>query len=222
MEQQLTLRRVRALSISARSFSSQRGYSLAMAIVFALVLSLVAASVAKKGLSANDAVMGVTFRQAAANGGDRALLLASQWLSANAGTLSNDVVASGYYATERKNMDWTGLATPTVSSDDVDWDGTNTSAPLKAFIVSGADSAGNTTSYVIQRLCGTSGAYTANSGVQCMTFQNTSLPSNYKSGLLYNTSGITISTQVYYRVTARTVGPKGAASYTQSLVLISS
>lgn len=193
-----------------------------MAIVFALVLSLIAASVARKALSANDAVMGVTFRQAAANGGDRALLLASQWLNTNASILTDDVVASGYYATERRNMDWTSMVTPTDTSDDVDWDGTNSGAALEAFQVAGVDSAGNTTAYVIQRLCGTSGAYTATSGVSCMTFQSSTIPSTYKAGLLYNMSGITLSTQLYFRVTARTVGPKGAVSYTQSLVLISS
>lgn len=213
MEQQLIIKQ----SISIKS---QQGYSLAMSIVFALILSLVAAAVARKALTASDATMGITFRQATANGADRGMLAAANWLNLNAVSTTANSTANGFYATEQKNVDWTGLATPNTATDDVDWDGSNGSATIKAVQAAAIDSAGNRFSYVIQRLCGSAGAFTATSGVQCMTFINPNGPSDYKSGLLYNVSSITATPQIYYRVTVRTVGPKGTVSYTQSLILV--
>lgn len=215
MEQQLIIRP----RFSTRH--AQQGYSLAMSIVFALILSLVAAAVARKALTASDATMGITFRQATANGADRGMLMAANWLNLNAAASTADSAANGYYASELKNVDWTGLATPNTATDDVDWDGSNGSATIKAIQAASADSAGNRYAYVIQRLCGSAGAFTATSGVQCMTFINPNGPSDYKSGLLYNVSSISATPQIYYRVTVRTVGPKGTVSYTQSLVLVS-
>jgi type IV pilus assembly protein PilX len=216
MEQQLIFRQRRASNPNA-----QRGYSLAMSIVFALILSLVAAAVARKSLTSSDATMGITFRQATANGADRGMLMAANWLNINAAATIADSPANGFYATELKNIDWTGLATPNSAADDVDWDGTNGAAPIKANQAATTDSAGNRYAYVIQRLCGTAGAFTATSCVQCMTYIKTNGPSDYRSGLLYNVSSISATPQIYYRVTVRTVGPKGTVSYSQALVLIS-
>ena len=88
-----------------KPLSSQGGYSLAIALVFALILSFVAASIGRKALQSNDGVMGLTFRQAAGTGSDRAMLIAAQWLNANASSLANTNAANGYYAVELKNVD---------------------------------------------------------------------------------------------------------------------
>ena len=203
--------------------SGQKGFALPAALVFALILLLVGTAVARKSLNANNEVMGITFRQAAANGGDRAMLLATNWLASNALSLTADNVGAGFYARERKDVDWTGLATPAVATDDVNWDGSNGAAALQPFTVpaDGGDKSGNVYQYVIQRLCSASGPFTTTSAVSCMTYINTNIPSDYKQGELYNVSSITTATMLYYRITVRTYNTgTGSVSYTQSLMLV--
>ena len=201
---------------------NQKGFSLPLSLIFALVLILTALSVGKKVFNSGNAVMGVTLRQAAANGGDRGMMTAASWLNNNATILTADNANLGYYAEELKNVDWTGLLTPTVATDDVNWDGSNNSAALTAYQVPGTDDAGNNYAYVIQRLCNTAGAYSTTSGVQCNTFLSTSIPADYRQGETYNAQSITTSTMLYYRITVRTYNTgTGAVSYTQSLVLVS-
>ena len=208
--------------LSARA--GQKGFALSAALVFAVILLLLGTAVAKKSFNSNNEVMGATFRQSAANGGDGAMLLATNWLSKNASGLPEDNPEAGYYAEEMKDVDWTGMGTPSTSVDDVNWDGSNEFAALQAYKVPAdpSDKSGNAYQYVIQRRCGSEGLFTVISSVACMTHINTSFPVDCKQGESSGGSGPTMETMLYYRITVRAYNAEaGAASYTQSLMLVS-
>jgi len=76
------------------------------------------------------------------------------------------------------------------------------------------DSAGNTVSYVIHRLCTTTGAPTS-AGMSCVTSVSGGGSSSSKGAGNVALFG---STQVYYRITARTQGPRGTVSFVQAVV----
>ncbi len=77
-----------------------------------------------------------------------------------------------------------------------------------------ADSAGNTVSYVIHRLCTTTGSPTS-AGMSCVTSVSGGASSSSKGAGSVSLFG---STQVYYRITARTQGPRGTVSFVQAVV----
>ncbi|HUW38554.1 MAG TPA: hypothetical protein VMV91_14615 [Rhodocyclaceae bacterium] len=76
------------------------------------------------------------------------------------------------------------------------------------------DSAGNTVSYVIHRLCSAAGAPTS-AGMSCATSVSGGGSSSSKGAGNVALFG---STQVYYRITARTKGPRGTVSFVQTVV----
>ena len=77
------------------------------------------------------------------------------------------------------------------------------------------DTSGNTVSYVIQRLCTTIGAPTS-AGMSCATSVAGGSASSSSKGA--GVIALLGSTQVYYRITTRTQGPRGTASFVQAVV----
>lgn len=78
----------------------------------------------------------------------------------------------------------------------------------------GTDGSGNTVSYVIHRLCTAAGSPSISN--TCATSVSGSGTSSSSRG-----SGVIAlfgSTQVYYRITVRTQGPRGTVSFVQSVV----
>ena len=81
----------------------------------------------------------------------------------------------------------------------------------------GTDAGGNAVSYIIHRLCSTSGL-TANAPLQqCVTVQLTGATGT-KGGASYVSLPLTGVTYVYYRITARTAGPRNTVSYVQAIL----
>jgi type IV pilus assembly protein PilX len=101
------------------------------------------------------------------------------------------------------------------------WTSNNLSARAKEV---GEDAAGNTPSYIIDRMCQFAEAPT--SGGKCLVSPDAEYPSASASGVSV-TSGnsedandppIDPPAPVYYRITVRTVGPRDTVSYIQAFV----
>ena len=90
----------------------------------------------------------------------------------------------------------------------------NTLAGLGLTKTLAPDSTGNTVSYVIHRLCASAGAPTS-SGMSCATSVSGSSSESSKGAGNVTLFG---STQVYYRITARSQGPRGTVSFVQAVV----
>lgn len=151
----------------------------------------------------------VALQKSATRSGDAGAEAAIAWLQANSGApLYND--AAGYIAA--------GLANPKAGNQTWAqyWDtlvGAYTPVTLQA------DAAGNTSSYLIQRLCNLTGrAYSAGPPpVECIE-----PPPSGSSGSGKGAGNIELThpSKVYYRITVRTAGPKNSISFIQTTVLM--
>jgi len=198
----------------------QRGVVLFWALIAMVAISLAAVALIRSVDTSTLIAGNLAFRQTAMHAGDAGFDSAVTWLSANASgaTLDADSSANGYYATSQSSLDITGKTTPTNPADNVDWDGTNGAALTKAKILT-ADAAGNTVSYIIHRLCAAAGSKNDPAN-QCVTYQSTNSPGSTKGSVSYGAQGLTGSTQVYYRITSRILGPRNTVSYVQAVVLL--
>lgn len=77
------------------------------------------------------------------------------------------------------------------------------------------DASGNAVSYVIHRLCTTTGSPSA-AGMNCATSVSGGSGATGSRGA--GVVALLGSTQVYYRITTRTQGPRGTASFVQAVV----
>ena len=114
--------------------------------------------------------------------------------------LEINVPVQGYYAT------WDTAFDPTTS---------NIWTAATSRLVGAEDAAGNTMRYVIHRMCRDTGAV-ATTG-PCVTISSGGTGST-KGGGSYGSKPLTGSSQVYYRITVRTTGPKNTVSYVQAMI----
>ena len=197
----------------------QQGFVLLVALVILVAMTLLGIALIRSVDTATQVANNLGFRQSSLASGDFGTEQAILWIAGNTGSLTADVPAAGYYATEQAGTDFTGQKT-TSTSDDVDW--TGTSGSRRAFPVSGTDAAGNQVAYIIQRLCDMPGAYSPGTSIQCATssFNSASSSGSSKGGVSYGSYAIQGKAMMYYRITTRSVGPRNTVSYVQSLVLV--
>lgn len=220
----------------------QKGSALPVAIVLALIMMVVAIAASKRSSSAMDESMALSMRDVAMNLSEHATNIASAALLGrfNTNVLTDDDEDEGYYATSNEYVsniktDWNGSITPGDATDDVDWEGGNngvmkakaidwgTLADDSDDVLQGAD--GFDASYVIERMCKETGETKQEKRAlgappqSCLRFESASQSQN-KGGASYGGGGITPLPQIYYRITTRVVGPKGATTFSQAHVLI--
>lgn len=131
------------------------------------------------------------------------------WLSANktGATLDNDD-ATNAYAANGSNP----TQSPAVGQSWNDyWVHTLSARPPYALPT---DSAGNTVSYVIDRLCNNAGPKTG--GAACIASPVVTAASGNEEEA--GTKPLNAPSVVYYRITVRVVGPRNTVSYVQSVV----
>jgi Tfp pilus assembly protein PilX len=198
----------------------QGGMALFIALIALVTMTLSAIALMRSVDTTNLVAGNLAFKQGATLAGDagieagRTLLIG--WYGST--TLDTNNTAEGYYATDQSTLDITGRKTPTNPADNVDWDGTNSSAAVKAKILP-EDSAGNRVSYVVHRLC--TQALTINDpNNSCLTEQQSTSAGSTKGGAGYGQKPLSGKLQVYYRVTARIAGPRNSTSYVQAIILL--
>lgn len=200
------------------SATGQKGFILVVTLIVLVAMTLLGIALVRSVDTATQVANSLAFRQSVLASADRGTELAIQWLAANTDLLTADSPGNGYYATEQTGTDFTGQQTPDDTSDDVDW--TGASGSRRAFPVATADAAGNSVSYIIQRLCDAPGAYNEGT-IQCATASASGSSSgSSKGGASYGSYNITGKTMIYYRITSRAVGPRNSVSYVQTLVQV--
>ena len=145
----------------------------------------------------------LAFKQATLNASDLGVEIGFQWLLTQAGTTALDanIAASGYYATPPANdatFDWTNIA---------NWAGS---------VVIPVDAAGNTTRYIIHRLCPAVGTVTS----QVCAISTTSGTAGGGSSSVGSTI-FTSTNSVYYRIMARVDGPRNTSSIIETYIQLS-
>ncbi len=211
-------------SIKHAYLASERGAGLVIALVVLVVMSLGAIALVKAVASGLLVSGNFAFRQAAVMAADAGSEAAIAWLSARADTAEpfSDHPDVGYYANMPTGLDLTGNRGASADAT-IDWDaddcaGRGGIACMKAAPALAPDPAGHVVSYVIHRLCRTSGSPDAASN-SCLMFRSAQGGSSNRGQLSYGASTrFQTADTVYYRITVQVRGPRNTTAFVQTLV----
>ena len=204
----------------------QRGFSLIVALIALVIMALAAVSLMRT-VSTTTLVSGnLAFEQAAVTGADVGVEAAVAWLEANTGLASSPSAAScpspgttvlscpqpgrGYLAVRKEPASTQSWGTF--------WDEL-VSEGATPVVQATADAAGNTASYLIQRMCRSTGD--SSSAIGCSTAPSSAQCGNANSSDPNNGSGnVSCTSSTYYRITVKVAGPRGTTTYIQAMVAL--
>ncbi len=192
---------------SART--GQAGVVLIIALLVLVAMSLAAIALVRS-VDTHTVIAGnLAFRQSATHSGDTGVEAAIVWLNTNrnSGVLDNDDASNGY-AANGSNPAQSPSAGQSWNSY---WASTLVARPPYALA---ADSAGNTVSYVIDRLCNNAGPKA--SGAACIASPVVAAAAGNAEEA--GEKQLNAPSVVYYRITVRVAGPRNTVSYVQSVV----
>ena len=192
------------------SIEKQRGVVMMITLIVLVAMTLAGLALTRSVDTTNIIAGNLAFQQSAVQSTDTGVETAISWLEANAigVTLRSDALADGYQAGAAS-----ALRDPAAGQT---WGQFWTDALVPAGLVArqATDSAGNTVSYVVQRLCDntTSGAAVTYSG--CSLPPSNTITGDTKAGRLK----LNFNNQGYYRITVRVDGPRNTVTYAQAIV----
>jgi hypothetical protein len=142
---------------------------------------------------------------------DTGIETAAAWLEgATDAMLESDVPDSGYVASGSLSINSPGAAIH--YSWDAYW-ANNIVGTRQVVTAPQADQAGNTVSYIIDRLCNTAGT---KNKIDCVISPTSTVGAGNSAGV--GSSQFNAPVSVYYRITVRVAGPRNTVSYVQSVV----
>lgn len=191
----------------------QRGIVLIVALIVLVAMSLAAIGLMRSSLTSNRIAGNLAFQQAATQSAEIGIETAIAWLEANnSGTTLHDHIAVdgthpvGYFASRQDPAPgqsweafWEAVLVPS---------GRVTTLP--------ADAAGNTVSFVIQRLCNATGDPASGIGCEVAPASVTAEGNSKGSGVV----ALLAPSQSYYRISARVVGPRNTVGFVQAVVAL--
>ncbi len=178
----------------------QRGVVLFIALIVLVAMTLAGLAMFRS-VSTGVVIAGnLTFKQAATNAADRGVEAGRAWLTAQLPANLQNTALPGFYS------DWGATFDPTT----FDW-------VTNGILVTSDDGGGNEVRYVIHRLCSTANQSVNAPSQQCVTL-NSSGAGGSKGGGAYGQLPLSNTIQAYFRITARTVGPKNTVSYVQTII----
>jgi type IV pilus assembly protein PilX len=205
---------------------AQRGIVLIMALIVLVAMTLAAIALVRSVYTANVIAGNLAFQQAATHSADAGVEAAVAWLEDNNGKTSSTTATActpntlpvlacnqatyGYLA-NRQDPDTTSQESWRKFWDD------HLNSSAKSLTM---DNAGNTVSYVIQRMCALAGDAQSTSN-DCTTSPyasaGTCAGGSSCDSQKDNLAGLS---QVYYRITVKVVGPRNTESFTQAIVAL--
>lgn len=182
----------------------QRGATLLITLIVLVAMTLTAITLMRSMDTTNIIAGNLAFQQSATRSADTGVEAAINWMQANVANLQNDSFANGYSSS---------VTNPAVGQS---WDNFFTVTLANRTVTLAPDAVGNTVSYGIERLCLTANILPTAVGAGCTVTPLTtgSVGSSEDAG----TVKLNTSTQQYYRITSRTIGPHNAKSYVQVIV----
>lgn len=209
-------------------YARQRGVALFFALIALLAISLAAVALIRSVDTSTLIAGNLAFRQAATTSGDGGIEAAISWLNTTQAANSaknvltdsthpfnNTSATSGYYS----NMNPALNLTDTTAIPAIQWNA-NDSCGTGTNCADAVDPSGNTTRYIIQRMCRTENVEIQNAA--CLfsdalhddNGQSIPLPQEVCVG-----DGCPAAGQApQIRITARTTGPRNTVSYIQAFV----
>lgn len=191
-----------------RMHARQAGVALPIALIMLVAMILAAIALFRAVDTATMVAGNLTYKQRTVHAADEGVRAAYIWLqdkAANAPSdLNNTNTGAGYYSSQH--------------ADDPSWNPV-TSWPSSGTVTAGTDGGGNTTSYIIHRLCTQPGLAHNEGSNKCASYTSSN-NSNVGGSLTSDAANFTGITYIYFRVTAKVVGPRNSTSYIQTLMLI--
>jgi len=184
----------------------QQGVILIIALIVLVAMTLAAIGMTRSIDTVNLVAGNLGFKQSSLNAADKGIEAGFQWLLARAGTaaLNDDAPNAGYYS----------------AAADADWYDESSWANAAEVDGGATDAAGNRVWYYIHRMCTQPNTAYNGTNQKCAL----AMPSGAAStGGSMSVDAIVFEgvPQSYYRITARSVGPKNTVSIVQSMVAIS-
>lgn len=196
--------------------SRQQGLVLFVALIVLVALALATAAMMRSVGSGQVIAGNLAFQQSAVGSSDHGTEAAVAWLEDNKGLSSSSSASacstgSNVLACDQSAHGYLATRSDPASSLALDSWWTTLAATVPPVSLA-SDAAGNSVSYLIQRMCNAAGD--ASSGSCAIT------PSSTECGQSHNVNGgsTACDSQVYYRITVKTTGPRNTVSYTQSMV----
>lgn len=208
--------------------SFQRGVSLIFALLALAAISLAAVALVRSVDGGSLVIGNLGFKQETTRAADRAAEEARAWIAVNSASLNGDVAAMGYYAAAPADLDPTGKLTSSVRKMDViNWGDPDSCACLTATcatcsITPRSITLSNSTvtaSYVITRLCPTTGVPSTTNACSQPASTAISLTKDRGNGT-YGGQVIDLDSTFtpYYRIIVRTSGGRNTVSFTETMV----
>jgi type IV pilus assembly protein PilX len=215
-----------SLQARGRQTRRERGVVMLVALVVLVVMTLAGIALMRSMDTTNLIAGNMAFKQAGTHSADTGVEVAIGWLELNrAGTgLDLDLPSNGYKSSigNSPNANLAGYA---LGEDYWKQLTTTTLGPYKALcnlpIAGGAcsgspvaNASGNKLSFVIHRLCASTGTKNGN---QCSYVPGTVVSTGNNEG----TEGDALTgsgSSMYYRITVRVEGPRNSVSYVQTIV----
>lgn len=204
-----------------RVHRQEQGVVLLIALIVLVAMTLAGIGLVRSVDTGTMVAGNMAFKQAVTLAADTGAEVALTWLTPNqaVAAVNADQAASGYYATNQKDLDLTNslndAALAAVDWEQNDCQGLSFSVCIKpsAPVMVGD----NSVSYIIHRLCQKPGTFNdpANS---CVTYQSRDSGSPNRDGLLTGDVRFEPLPVPYYRITARVVGPRNTTSFVQTVV----
>lgn len=191
---------------------AEGGFVLAMAVIVLLVMTISALAMMKLMGAGVTTAGNIAFRQAAVRVADLALEDANTWLKGQTSVqLQSDAPANGYYASNDL-----GFSPQTFRFTDA--------AIAKPYVAAGNDTfSGYKIYYVIHRMAATPGLACSDPAASCAmpvgaAGNVNSAGSSHLAGSGYQSAISGTTGLVYYRITAKVMGPRFNNSYVQAFL----
>mgnify|MGYP001614370093 CR=1 FL=1 len=191
--------------------SRQRGVTLFIALISLVVMTLAAIGLMRSMGTSIFIAGNMAFKQSAIYAGDKGVEIALDWLAGAGGVaLQSHIPSEGYRAIRQD---------PGVGESwDAFWNGTLAPGNMVLNVTNAALApSDNAVAYIIQRMCSTEGPVTDAASACSTNLTGATSAGNSKGAGIVTLLG---SSQVYYRVTVKTTGPRNTTSYIQTMVLL--
>ncbi len=186
----------------------QRGAVLFIALIVLVAMTLAGIAIMRSVDTTTLIAGNIAFKQGTIQSADRGLEQAYQWLIGNRPALATNNAVQGYFSA-RADLNW---------NDPGSWANS---------VNLGADTAGNTISYVVHRMCncantGYNGNCATGEANQCALdiAAGVAPPPAQGDSFTVGSPGYLQDPRVFYRITVRAQGPRNTTSFVQAMVSV--
>ncbi len=198
--------------------ADQRGIVLILALIVLAAMTLAGIGLTRSVFTSNRIAGNLAFQQAATHAADAGIENAIAWLEANNVPPAPPLVPKLYNNVDRAGVDLGYFASRQDPAAGQSWEQfwTAVLVPSNRVNTLAAPIAGNTVSFVIQRLCNAVGDPTT--GIGCDA--SPTVVGSEGGGRGAGVPPIALPSQRYYRITVRVAGPRNTVSFVQSIVAL--